>query len=375
MQNDLNPDKYVSGLDEGEEPITPEALEADIRRHKALEQDVYDAIPNTVTVGMFSINCADIRNAYANKYDSIVKKEVQLIAAKAKQQTFDIINEFNGIHDRITKEPATIEELTDTKKYINECGAEVEKLRKQIEKCMAVYGICDNFQHEFSGVEQGEKWAMVGKPQHIAKIIEAKNGELEKLKEVMTKKMEQDQEEFNELVEGLENTVGSFHTLCRDPTKFTEHADTAKNVMDKIQTMLEEGRNYNAREYAVGKEATDYSAIAQMSRDFQPFYNLWMTMAQWHKNQEAWMEGDWHTLNAGEMESEFENNMKVVNQVFRYFREREQYKEIFEVAADLKKQIDEFKPYVPLAVALRKDGMAERHWAEITKNVGFEVEP
>jgi dynein heavy chain len=100
-----------------------------------------------------------------------------------------------------------------------------------------------------------------------------------------------------------------------------------------------------------------------------------MTMAQWNKNDDDWLNGDWHTLNAGEMEMEFENNMKVVNQVFRYFREREQYKEIFEVAQNLKSQIDKFKPYVPLAVSLRKDGMAERHWAEITKNVGFQVEP
>jgi hypothetical protein len=28
----------------------------------------------------------------------------------------------------------------------------------------------------------------------------------------------------------------------------------------------------------------------------------------------------------------------------------------------MKKNIDDFKPYVPLAVALRKDGMKERHW-------------
>lgn len=76
---------------------------------------------------------------------------------------------------------------------------------------MNVYGICDKFQHEFSGVEQGEKWTMVGKPQYVAKVIETKNVELEKLKEIMTKKMEQDQEEFNEHVEGLENTVSNFH--------------------------------------------------------------------------------------------------------------------------------------------------------------------
>jgi hypothetical protein len=39
-QNDLNPDKYVSTLDEvkeGEDPISPEGLEADVNRMKKLE--------------------------------------------------------------------------------------------------------------------------------------------------------------------------------------------------------------------------------------------------------------------------------------------------------------------------------------------------
>jgi len=48
-----------------------------------------------------------------------------------------------------------------------------------------------------------------------------------------------------------------------------------------------------------------------------------MTNFKWHENQENWLNGDWHTLNAPDMENEFESNMKVVNQVFRYFRERE----------------------------------------------------
>lgn len=39
-QNDLNPDKYVSQLDEvkeGEDPISPEGLEVDVNRMKKLE--------------------------------------------------------------------------------------------------------------------------------------------------------------------------------------------------------------------------------------------------------------------------------------------------------------------------------------------------
>lgn len=41
----------------------------------------------------------------------------------------------------------------------------------------------------------------------------------------------------------------------------------------------------------------------------------------------------------------------------------------------MKKNIDEFKPYVPLAVALRKDGMKDRHWDQISEKVGFDIRP
>lgn len=41
----------------------------------------------------------------------------------------------------------------------------------------------------------------------------------------------------------------------------------------------------------------------------------------------------------------------------------------------MKKQVDAFKPIVPIAVYLRKDGMVERHWKQISDKVGFEVYP
>jgi len=41
----------------------------------------------------------------------------------------------------------------------------------------------------------------------------------------------------------------------------------------------------------------------------------------------------------------------------------------------MKKNIDEFKPYVPLAVALRKEGMKDRHWDQISEKVKFDIRP
>ena len=41
----------------------------------------------------------------------------------------------------------------------------------------------------------------------------------------------------------------------------------------------------------------------------------------------------------------------------------------------MKTSIDDFKPIVPLAEALRKDGMLDRHWEALSEQVGFEIKP
>ena len=145
--------------------------------------------------------------------------------------------------------------------------------------------------------------------------------------------------------------------------------------MAQIQEYIESARQFNSREFAVGKEPTDYSAVQGLLRDFNPFYNLWKTTNQWYEMEDKWKNGDWDDLDPTEVEDEFENSLKVINQVFRFFRDREGLKDIFKIAESMKAKIDEFKPIVPLAVFLRKDGMAERHWTEISEKVGFEVSP
>jgi dynein heavy chain, axonemal len=63
-----------------------------------------------------------------------------------------------------------------------------------------------------------------------------------------------------------------------------------------------------------------------------------------------------------------------MSQVLRFFRDKE-FPKITKIAESMKKNIDDFKPYVPLAVALRKDGMKERHWDQISEKVGFDIRP
>ena len=57
---------------------------------------------------------------------------------------------FDEINERIRRPPKNIEELTETKRYISEIPATIEKLKTEINNCMDIYTILDEFNYEFS---------------------------------------------------------------------------------------------------------------------------------------------------------------------------------------------------------------------------------
>jgi len=148
-ENELSPDKYIQKLDgegpEKGEPATAEWLKQDILRLRQEEADLKERIPEAVTVSIFMVNIKDIRNFYCGKYQQIIEREIKLIAKRAKENCYQITTKFGEITDRIKKEPKNIEELFETRKFIAECGAEIEKLKKAIEECMDTYDIAASF--------------------------------------------------------------------------------------------------------------------------------------------------------------------------------------------------------------------------------------
>ena len=79
---------------------------------------------------------------------------------------------FAEITAKINSTPKNIDELTDTKKFISEIGVQVEKLKKEIDECMKVYSILDEFNVELTGLEFTNKWDLFKAPKNVQKVIE-----------------------------------------------------------------------------------------------------------------------------------------------------------------------------------------------------------
>jgi len=83
---------------------------------------------------------------------------------------------------------------------------------------------------------------------------------------------------------------------------------------------------------------------------------------------------DFEKMDALFLEETVETADKTLGKVFRLFRDKE-LPQILKIAEIIKEEVTDFKPYVPMAVAMRTEGMKDRHWEAISNKVGFQVKP
>jgi dynein heavy chain len=94
----------------------------------------------------------------------------------------------------------------------------------------------------------------------------------------------------------------------------------------------------------------------------------------WKKNHHSWVNDPFDEIDASNVEEIVDHAFKTMGQVIRYFRDKE-LPGILKIAEGIKKEVEAFKPHYPVLVALKTEGMKERHWDMLSKAVKKEVRP
>jgi len=359
-------------LEDQENPMSAQELKRYINKHKEMEKTLKQDIPKRIQVSIFLIDCKDMRKKLSEKHAELAREAKIVLKERAKAFAAGIVEAFDGMKLKIKKLPTSIEDLTNIRTYISsEIPSLVEKQRLDIEKMMEAYDILDEYMEKLPREEFNNKWSAFRMPKELNSLIEDQKSVLSKKEESLYAAMQGSQTEFKEELSKIEDVVSNLKNYT-DINQYEEVAKKVFSIREKIKEYKEKERAFNHRESLLNKTTTDYGQLKQIEKDFIPFDNLWSTTDKWFKSKHSWHNDKWEKLNATEMENIVNDSGRLLSQTIRAFKENPA---ILKIAEQVKEEVEKFKRFVPLALALRTEGMKDRHWDEISKFSGFEVRP
>ena len=368
---DLKEATYMKGLKEfndGEGPTLDELCEI-IDSHAKDLAHLEAVLPSSVVVGVFHVNCKAVRSALMSKKAKLHELCIDLLKDTAAASCKKINKIFQEDYNQLMKKSATMEDVDAMRKLIKKLPSLVAENEKELSKTIKWYDALERYRIELSDSDHNARWKAAMFPATIFAQIELTEQRLLEEKLEFERQQKAEQEEFNDSIVDLRTRVDRFANLD-DLSLVSDIAGSCRLLKQNLQEAAEMAALFNSRERLFGLPETPYPIIGKMSKDFDPYYNLWTIADDFLSKVPEWNTGEFLKLDRDEIEGQIENGFKTMARLSKSTAITDK---VMLVVQNIAGQLKDFREKVPLIVALRTPGMRARHWEKLGEKLGAPV--
>ncbi|KAH8863214.1 Dynein heavy chain 1, axonemal [Schistosoma japonicum] len=350
---------------------TPLDIKQQIENQLQEKENIERIIPSFIIIGPFYVNVEPVRQNLSKKYKALINALLELLAKQLRKQADSISEELKHIAVKLYEKPNSIEELTDLREWISTVPDKLEERQEYIDKVVSDYELIDLFFYNLSADDFNAKWTTIGWPHKIRQIIIQVEKNLEEDEERFKKLQVSESAAFGDKIDTLTMMVSSMGSYA-EIGKAQEVANEVRRIYKQLLDAQNMAGLLNSRERLFGMPNTNYENIPRLLKDFEPFKNFWLNVADWIKAHDAVMNDPLTSIDAESVEKLLLECYKTMHKSVRIFHE---LPNIQELANQVKLSIEEFKPYLPLMQSLRNPGMRQRHWEQLSEELGMNIVP
>jgi dynein heavy chain len=210
------------------------------------------------------------------------------------------------------------------------------------------------------------KWEAIGWPYRISKQVEATEQYLKEEEERFYKIQLNDEYTLQDKIETLTAQVVQM-AKQKDFSKTHEIAVDMRRLWKSMKEAQEQGQLLNQRQKLFNTPVVPFDQLTKLIKEFEPYKTLWITASDWLRAYEMWMDNPLVNVDGEAIERMVADMYKTMLKSIRVFAEIEA---VQQVAIEVKNQIEEFKPLIPLLLSLRNPGMRQRHWEDFKNETG-----
>mmetsp|Transcript_7015 Transcript_7015/g.26224 ORF Transcript_7015/g.26224 Transcript_7015/m.26224 type:complete len:4128 (-) Transcript_7015:64-12447(-) len=361
--------EYAKNFNSEEHSV--EEIRKEILAHRKQKKDILKRIPQRMNLGTFAVDCQTVRNALAKKCQQTADLILDLVSKNGKKMSLDVVNGFVKISRELNKPPQNIEQLTKTREFQASLHLRTEELTTTLADMRQVYDLLETFKKPLSDEEFKQKCAALAWPKKLLEQNEKIDVHLNKEKDRFRERMLIDQDQFQKDLDSIDRVVSSF-AKHNDLSRVGEVAHEVKILQKQIKEYQDRAKDFNSKEILFGMDISEYKQLINIVKNFTPFANLWLTANDWINWQNAWLNDPFETIVASEIDTQAKKAKSTIAKCVKQFA---QMPTILAIASEMRDNISDFEPKLPLIMSLRNPGVRDRHWKQMSEAIGIDLVP
>ncbi|KAI4880923.1 hypothetical protein NFI96_025448, partial [Prochilodus magdalenae] len=362
-----------------EENTTPVEVKREVERHLKEKETLDKSLPSSIVIGPFMVSVEAVRQSLSKKRRALANAVLDRLALKLRKQVeeanhlsvFQACEECKAISRKLYEKSNSIEELAEQREWMKQIPDQLKAHEEVLAKAMSDYELIDEFFYNLSNEDFNAKWTAMAWPHKILTQMENMRIQHEDDEERFHKIQLVDQNNFQERLDSLQMVVAGFAAYT-DFSRAHEVANEVRRVGKQLKESQAMAQVYNNRERLFGIPVTNYERLQKLTRDFQPFRDLWTTTSDWLRWQESWMNDPLSTIDPEQLERNVSDAYKTMHKCVKLFKDIPACQD---VATYIRSIIEDFRPNIPLIQGLRNPGMRSRHWTLLSERINMNVKP
>ena len=362
--------KYAEELG-GREELTLADLMNEVAKHEQNLARIDEMIPVAIIVGAFSLNTRKVREFLMEKCEALIE-QVKLLIADFPRKICEKVNaEFKQINKQLAIKTTDPEGVKAQRELIESLPKLVTELNEVLAEAYPYFEALEGMSRPLEDEDLKLKSDAQFWPVKLQQTVQQTEDELVADEKRYKEEQEAEQEGFAMHLKDLGSTITNLGELT-DMEQTEVYARRMTDIEADLKKSQEQANLYNSREALFGSEITDYSSLKKMVDTFDPFCQFWVYANNWKTWKKSWMSDAFNTLDGEGMEKDVGNAFKVMFKMGKQFTLRDMPL-CASNCESVRNELEDFKKYLPLVLALRSPGMRERHWTQIAEEIGIQI--
>jgi len=355
-------------------PKTLSEYKAKIDQYRSVANLIAEKTHSTVRCPLIVFDCSAVNQLLVSQAHDLAKKICEHIATQSIEMNNAITDSYRQIEQKLVKVPPNTQELVETVRFIGHLKASQQaELKKQ---CLGVRNYVnflldiDKFPVEMDVLKyMRTTWNCFTSLPNIMKACEKKISDQRTQLEVALN------DEGDALQKRLED-------IKRDAEKFHSHTEAKKaseylNLIAEVEAQLIECEtiqfSIRDRQVLLDRPESEFQLIGEIRDELKPFFQLWTLQLEFSKAIASWNRDPVFDFKSEQVENDVNAMLSTSQRLFQALKDVAP--SVASNASNIKKDLTNFKAYIPLLHILCNEGMRPRHWDAVSDICGFEIKP